>query len=102
MRKILFVLGSMEYSGAATQVTLLDAGLPRDRFVAHVCALGNEGPVARKLRSAAGPVDVLGNTLLAHGGTCHRPESLRGAGQRSVFAAGKKDRPGTARPLVPA
>jgi glycosyltransferase involved in cell wall biosynthesis len=66
MRKILFVLPSLEYNGAATQVSLLAAGLPRKHFAIHVCALGKTGPAAGILRSAGVPVDDLGGTRLVN------------------------------------
>jgi glycosyltransferase involved in cell wall biosynthesis len=66
MRRLLFILDSLEYSGATTQVYLLAAGLPRDHFAVQVCALSKEGPVASKLRSAGIAVHALGNTRLVN------------------------------------
>jgi glycosyltransferase involved in cell wall biosynthesis len=66
MKRILCVLGSLEYSGAAKQVSLLAAGLPRDQFAVRVCALGGAGRVAEKLRAAGVQVDALGGTRLVN------------------------------------
>src|SRR5262245_24471617 len=53
---ILHVIPSLDYGGAAKQLLLLAAGLPRDRFVCRVCALGRPGPWAEKLAAASVPV----------------------------------------------
>jgi glycosyltransferase involved in cell wall biosynthesis len=58
--KLLFVLSSLEFGGAARQVTLLAGGLPRERFERHVCVLGSAGPWAEDLRAAGVEVTVLG------------------------------------------
>ena len=46
VRKLLLLIPSLEYGGAARQLTLLAAGLPRERFEPHVAVLGAEGPFA--------------------------------------------------------
>jgi glycosyltransferase involved in cell wall biosynthesis len=60
VRKVLFVIPSLEYGGAARQLTLLAAGLPRDSLLARVCVLGAAGPWADQLRGAGVDVTVLG------------------------------------------
>jgi glycosyltransferase involved in cell wall biosynthesis len=60
VRKVLFVIPSLDYGGAARQLTLLAAGLPRDRFDVRVAALGPPTPWAGALRAAGVAVDLLG------------------------------------------
>lgn len=60
MRKVLFVIPSLEYGGAARQLTLLAAGLPREHVLARVCVLGAAGPWADELRGGGVDVTVLG------------------------------------------
>jgi glycosyltransferase involved in cell wall biosynthesis len=60
MRRILFVIPTLNYSGAGKQVSLLAAGLPRDRFALGVCAPGEDGPLAAPFRSAGLVVQNLG------------------------------------------
>ncbi len=52
MKRVLFVLPSLEYGGAARQATLLAKGLPRDRFLVEVCVLGSMGPWREELTEA--------------------------------------------------
>ena len=52
MLKVLFVIPSLGPGGAAKQLSLLAAGLPRDRFQGHVCALGHTGLFAAPLQEA--------------------------------------------------
>ena len=59
-RTILFVIPSLEYSGAARQLSLLAAGLPRDSFHVRVVVLGTESPWATSLRSQGVEVEILG------------------------------------------
>ncbi len=66
MRKILFVIPSLEYSGAAKQITLLAEGLPAGRYELRVCALERDGPAGNRLRAAGVPIDVLGATRLVN------------------------------------
>ena len=79
MRRILFVLPSLEYGGAAKQVSLLACGLPRSRFEARACALGREGPAATSLRAAGIPVEVLGGPRVLHLSALWRLRRLVGA-----------------------
>src|SRR6516162_9647450 len=60
MKRILFVLPSLEYGGAARQATLLAKGLPRDRFVAEMYVLGSTGPWSEELTQAGVAVASLG------------------------------------------
>jgi glycosyltransferase involved in cell wall biosynthesis len=66
MQTILFVLENLNYCGAAKQVSLLAAGLPRDQFALRVCTLKTEGPAGEKLRAAGVPVEVLGGSRLVN------------------------------------
>src|SRR5438046_847686 len=60
MRKVLFVIPSLDYGGAAKQLTLLLRGLSRDRFEPHVCVLERDGPYGESLRKAGLSIEVLG------------------------------------------
>jgi glycosyltransferase involved in cell wall biosynthesis len=60
MKKVLFVVPSLQPCGAAKQLTLLAPGLPPQKFALRVCVLGRDGPFAQPLRDAGVPVDVLG------------------------------------------
>jgi glycosyltransferase involved in cell wall biosynthesis len=60
VRKVLLVIPSLEYGGAARQLTLLAQGLPHDAVTARVCVLGQAGPWADGLRGAGVDVTVLG------------------------------------------
>src|SRR5262249_10111930 len=59
VKRVLFVIPDLQYSGAATQLSLLAAGLPKDRFGLRVAALGPDGPVADGLRAAGVAVEAL-------------------------------------------
>jgi glycosyltransferase involved in cell wall biosynthesis len=56
---LLFVIPSLEFGGAARQLTLLAAGLPRQQYARHVCVLGTAGPWAEELRAAGVEVQVI-------------------------------------------
>ena len=60
MQTILFVIPSLDYGGAARQLTLIAEGLPRDRFRPRVCVLGGDAPWAKELRASGVEVDILG------------------------------------------
>ncbi|HEV3118197.1 MAG TPA: glycosyltransferase [Gemmataceae bacterium] len=60
MIRILFVIPSLDYCGAATQLSLLATGLPRSLFEISVCALDEGGPLALRLRNAGVAVHELG------------------------------------------
>jgi glycosyltransferase involved in cell wall biosynthesis len=59
-RTLLFVIASLEYSGAARQLMLLAAGLPRESFRVRVAVLGVESPWVASLRGEGVEVEVLG------------------------------------------
>ena len=58
-RTILFVIPSLEYSGAARQLCLLAAGLPRESFRVRVAVLGQETPWWRRFGGEGIEVEVL-------------------------------------------
>jgi glycosyltransferase involved in cell wall biosynthesis len=58
--KILQVIPSLSYSGAAKQISLLAAALPRKRFDTRVCVIGDSGPFAEPLQRAGVVLEVLG------------------------------------------
>jgi glycosyltransferase involved in cell wall biosynthesis len=59
-RRILHVISTLTRGGAEKQLVMLAAGLPRDAFEVHVCALSRGGPLEEDLRAASIPVTVLG------------------------------------------
>jgi glycosyltransferase involved in cell wall biosynthesis len=101
--KVLLVIPSLRYSGAAKQLTQLATGLRRDRFELRVVVLGRSGPWAEALQAAGVPVDILGWTrvidlwalwrlrrLVHH----FRPEVVHAWGTvalRAVFQAGGRN-----------
>jgi glycosyltransferase involved in cell wall biosynthesis len=60
MKRVLIVLSSLEYGGAARQATLLAMGLPKDRFQVGVCVLRTLGPWKDDLVKAGVEVTPLG------------------------------------------
>jgi glycosyltransferase involved in cell wall biosynthesis len=58
--RILFVIPSLDYCAAATQLSLLATGLPRSAFDIQVCALAERGALARPLHDAGLVVHELG------------------------------------------
>jgi glycosyltransferase involved in cell wall biosynthesis len=60
MQSVLCVISDLDYGGAARQLTLLAAHLPREDFAVRVCVLGREAPWIEMLRKAGVAVDVLG------------------------------------------
>lgn len=60
MTNVLFVVPSLDYGGAARQLTLLAAGLPRERFRVRVGVLGGPAPWVETLRRQGVETDVLG------------------------------------------
>jgi glycosyltransferase involved in cell wall biosynthesis len=68
VRKVLLVAPSLAYGGAARQLTLLAAALPRQGFDVRVAVLGRPSPWAEQLRAAGLLVHVLGR---------HRPFDVR-------------------------
>ncbi|MES1213290.1 MAG: glycosyltransferase [Singulisphaera sp.] len=59
-RRILHIIPTLDRSGAEKQLTLLAAGLPRDEFEVHVCALTRGGPLAGTLAEAGISLQVVG------------------------------------------
>lgn len=59
-RTVVFVIANLEYGGAARQLSLLAANLPRESFRVRVVVLGRETPWAVSLRSEGVEVEVLG------------------------------------------
>src|SRR6185503_11464229 len=63
MLRLLFIIPTLDRSGAEKQLTLLATRLPRDEFDIEVCALTRGGPYEAELRAASIPVTVLDNRL---------------------------------------
>ena len=59
MIKLLFLIPTLDRSGAEKQLTLLATHLPRSEFAVHVAALTRLGPYATELEAAGIPVTVL-------------------------------------------
>jgi glycosyltransferase involved in cell wall biosynthesis len=60
--RILFIIPTLDRSGAEKQLAILAPGLARDGFDVHVCALTRGGPFEETLRSAGVPVTVIGKS----------------------------------------
>lgn len=60
MIRILFVIPTLDRSGAEKQLKLLASRLPRDEFEVEVVALTRGGPYADELEQAGIPVTVIG------------------------------------------
>jgi glycosyltransferase involved in cell wall biosynthesis len=60
--KLLYLVTTLDYNGAARMVTTLASELPRDKFEVRVTVLGAEAPWFETLRRAGVAVDVLGWT----------------------------------------
>ena len=59
-KRILQIIPTLDRAGAEKQLCLLAAGLPRDEFDVHVCALTRGGPLAAELSAAGVPLVVIG------------------------------------------
>jgi glycosyltransferase involved in cell wall biosynthesis len=59
-KRILQIIPTLDRAGAEKQLCLLAAGLPRDEFDVHVCALTRGGPLAARLTEAGVPLMVIG------------------------------------------
>lgn len=60
MIKLLYLVSSLDYSGAARKVITLAVGLPRDQFEVAVAVLGGDAPWVHTLRQAGVTVNLLG------------------------------------------
>lgn len=58
--RLVLLIPTLDRCGAEKQLAMLAAGLPRDEFDVHVCALTRGGPLAEPLRAAGIPVTVIG------------------------------------------
>ncbi len=58
--RLLHVIATLTRSGAEKQLALLSAGLPRDEFDIHICALTRGGLLEEELRAAGIPVTIIG------------------------------------------
>lgn len=63
MKRILHIIPTLDRSGAERQLCLLAAGLPKDEFEVHVCALTRGGPLEERLKTAGVPLTVIGKPL---------------------------------------
>jgi glycosyltransferase involved in cell wall biosynthesis len=63
MLRILYIIPTLDRSGAEKQLTLLATRLPRDEFQVEVCALTRGGPYEADLAQAGIPVTVLNKRL---------------------------------------
>ncbi|MGE5192417.1 MAG: glycosyltransferase [Deltaproteobacteria bacterium] len=63
MIKLLFLIPTLDRSGAEKQLMLLATHLPRSAFAGHVAALTRLGPYAADLEAAGIPVTVLNKRL---------------------------------------
>lgn len=63
MIRILFIIPTLDRSGAEKQLTLLATRLPRDQFPVEVCALTRGGPYESELAAEEIPVTVLRKRL---------------------------------------
>jgi len=59
-KRILEIIPTLDRAGAEKQLCLLAAGLPRDEFDVHVCALTRGGPLEARLAEAGVPTVVIG------------------------------------------
>jgi glycosyltransferase involved in cell wall biosynthesis len=61
--RVLHIIESFGYTGAGRQTALLAAGLPRDEFDVHVCAIGPLGPLHDELVGATIPAQAFARRL---------------------------------------
>ncbi|MFZ1936276.1 MAG: glycosyltransferase [Thermoguttaceae bacterium] len=59
-KRILEIIPTLDRAGAEKQLCLLAAGLPRDEFDVHVCALTRGGPLEGDLHAAGIPLTIIG------------------------------------------
>ena len=60
--RVLEIIPTLVRGGAEKQLTLLAAGLPRDRFEVHVCTLTERGPLEEEIRAAGLPYHHIGKS----------------------------------------
>lgn len=58
--RVLQIIPTLVRGGAEKQMSLLAAGLPRDRFDVHVAILTHTGPLEQNLREAGVPMHLIG------------------------------------------
>ncbi|HEY4232282.1 MAG TPA: glycosyltransferase [Lacipirellulaceae bacterium] len=63
MPRILHIIPTFDRAGAEKQLLVLAAGLPRDEFDVHVCALTRDGPLQAEFRAAGIPTTIIGKRL---------------------------------------
>jgi glycosyltransferase involved in cell wall biosynthesis len=61
--RILHIIPTFDRAGAEKQLLVLAAGLPRDEFDVHVCALTRGGPLLGEFRAAGIPTTVIGKRM---------------------------------------
>lgn len=61
-KRILQIIPTLDRSGAEKQLAMLAAGLPRNEFDVHVCALTRLGPLSADLEAAGVPVTLIGKS----------------------------------------
>ena len=59
---VLHIIPTFDRGGAEKQLTLLVAGLPREEFDVHVCALTRGGPLSAELEAHDIPTTVIGKS----------------------------------------
>jgi glycosyltransferase involved in cell wall biosynthesis len=60
--RVLEIIPTLVRGGAEKQLTLLAAGLPRDRFDVHVCTLTERGPLQSEIEAAEIPYHHIGKS----------------------------------------
>ena len=63
MPRILHIIPTFDRAGAEKQLLVLAAGLPRDEFDVHVCALTRDGPLQAEFRAAGIPATIIGKRM---------------------------------------
>lgn len=59
-QRVLHIIPTLDRGGAEKQLALLAAGLPRDEFDVHICALTRGGPLSAELEQHGVPITVIG------------------------------------------
>jgi glycosyltransferase involved in cell wall biosynthesis len=63
--RVLEIIPTLVRGGAEKQLTLLAAGLPRERFEVHVCTLTSQGPLREEIETAGVPYHHIGKAWKA-------------------------------------